>query len=198
MGNYDKKMEYLTLLCNRLNEAGIKNRTGFDKNGEPKFEDWFPSVDVFYAFISNVNIFNYLKSNGLINTGICPNCGEYPIDSTFTFTSGFNPSIKYNICKSCHESGRKISNNPANESKGCYIATVCYGDPLATEVIFFKRYRDLNLNKSILGRAFINTYYFFSPKISIWLKNKKKLNKFIKLVILDNFYKQLYKKNPNY
>jgi hypothetical protein len=83
----DKKMEYLTLLRNRLNEAGIKNRTGSYKEGKPEFKEWVPSVGVFYAFISNANIFNYLKSNGLINTGICPNCGEYPIDSAFTFTS---------------------------------------------------------------------------------------------------------------
>ena len=48
------------------------------------------------------------------------------------------------------------------ESKGCYIATLCYGssDP---KTIALKEFRDNTLNHYLLGRLFINSYQIISP-----------------------------------
>ena len=75
---------------------------------------------------------------------------------------------------------------------GCYIATMAYGSYEHPQVLELRRFRDEVLSKTILGRWFIKTYYFISPKLVSLLKNKKKINSFIR-VILDYFVKQIKK-----
>ena len=75
---------------------------------------------------------------------------------------------------------------------GCYIATMAYGSYEHPQVLELRRFRDEVLSKTILGRWFIKTYYFISPKLVALLKNKKKINSFIR-IILDYFVKQIKK-----
>lgn len=77
------------------------------------------------------------------------------------------------------------------KKKACYIATVCYGDIDSPEVNKFREYRDEKLNNSVLGRLFIQFYYFISPKIADYLKGKSKLNMAIKTLILDKIYNRI-------
>jgi hypothetical protein len=166
MGNYDRKMQYLNQICDALNNANILFYVGRDNEGNPKYSKWIPSNYVFLSIISNTNAYNFLKANNLLNTGICPDCGEFPIDSKYTFTSGYNSDVKYNLCKDCYNTGKAMSINPANDQSGCYIATACYGDFNSPEVLFFRQYRDNVLIKNSLGKFLVRLYYIFSPKVA--------------------------------
>ena len=146
MSNYTKRMEYLSLLCDKLNEAGIRMRVN-----ENVYRDWHVTDYIFLGgFCSDRRAYKFLKDNGYIDMGICPNCGEYPIDATYRFTSAFNSEVHYNICKSCYKSGSRNSLSTKSDKDGCYIATVCYGDSNSPQVIVFRNYRDRVLNKNIL------------------------------------------------
>lgn len=62
------------------------------------------------------------------------------------------------------ESDRPKSNN-ANSNDGCYIATAVYGTYDCPELWVLRRYRDYELRRNPLGRAFIRIYYSTSPKL---------------------------------
>lgn len=48
----------------------------------------------------------------------------------------------------------------------CFIATACYGSPLAPEVTLLRQFRDEWLRDFPAGRAFIRAYYVLSPPIA--------------------------------
>jgi hypothetical protein len=48
-------------------------------------------------------------------------------------------------------------------SGGCFIATACYGDYNAPEVLILRNYRDTKLYYSKSGQMFVKFYYFTSP-----------------------------------
>ncbi|MBN8835592.1 MAG: hypothetical protein BGO53_02260 [Sphingobacteriales bacterium 39-19] len=77
------------------------------------------------------------------------------------------------------------------ENKNCYIATLCYGNQDAVQVLTFRDYRDKVLNKSFLGKIFVRVYYNISPKLIPYLKNKEQINKLIRTLILDRIYRRL-------
>lgn len=52
--------------------------------------------------------------------------------------------------------------------KGCYVATCVYGSYDCPQVWTLRRYRDLELDRTWYGRAFIKTYYSISPTIVKW------------------------------
>lgn len=83
---------------------------------------------------------------------------------------------------------KEVSNKQSQD--GCYIATVVYGSPLSKEVVHFKSYRDKVLLKNLVGKLFVKLYYFVSPTISKYLKNKPRINSFIKRYLLDFLYKK--------
>jgi hypothetical protein len=56
------------------------------------------------------------------------------------------------------------SNN--NKSEGCFIATACYGDYDAPEVIILREFRDDVLDQTRFGKILIKTYYTISPIIA--------------------------------
>ena len=83
----------------------------------------------------------------------------------------------------------------SSSSGGCYIATMVYGDYDHPQVLVLRDFRDNVLRKSALGRAFIKFYYRYSPTWVKHLKNCKKINRFIRIV-LDKFIK-VYKYEKN-
>lgn len=62
----------------------------------------------------------------------------------------------------------------------CFIATVCYSNPYAHEVVNFRKYRDQILLKSKIGRVLVSIYYFFSPSFADFLYQRPFLKRFIK------------------
>lgn len=55
-------------------------------------------------------------------------------------------------------------------SGGCFIATAAYGNPLTEQVIVLKAFRDNILQKTSLGRRFIDLYYYISPPIATFIE----------------------------
>lgn len=65
----------------------------------------------------------------------------------------------------------------------CYVATACYGDLYADEVILLRKFRDDYLNKNIFGRAFISLYYFSCKFLYLPLLKSPKLSSRIKKIL---------------
>lgn len=76
------------------------------------------------------------------------------------------------------------------EKSNCFIATACYRDMFSEEVIFFRWYRDNKLNKNIIGKLLVKTYYKISPSFYNLLFSKPNLSNKVKYV-LDKIYLQL-------
>ena len=58
-----------------------------------------------------------------------------------------------------------------SDSQGCYVATCVYGSYDCPQVWTLRRYRDNTLAKTLLGRAFIRSYYAVSPTVVKWFGN---------------------------
>ena len=54
----------------------------------------------------------------------------------------------------------------ASQKDNCFIATACYGNYEAPEVLVLRKYRDDNLSKTLLGKVFVKIYYSFSPSFA--------------------------------
>jgi curved DNA-binding protein CbpA len=76
--------------------------------------------------------------------------------------------------------------NQKEVGKGCYIATMIYGNYDHSNVLVLRNYRDTVLEKKHLGRHFIKLYYFVSPTLAKKLEKSFFLNSIIKS-ILDKF-----------
>ena len=85
-------------------------------------------------------------------------------------------------CDECYEAGwddgyessrrayRKSTGGSSStqSSDGCYVATCVYGSYDCPQVWTLRRFRDLTLGQTALGKAFIRTYYAVSPTIVKW------------------------------
>ena len=78
--------------------------------------------------------------------------------------------------KRCNEKIKK-------EKNSCYIATMVYEDINHPKVELLRKFRDNVLNEYFLGRGFIKYYYQYSPRLVEKLKNYKKINFLIKIVL---------------
>ncbi len=68
----------------------------------------------------------------------------------------------------------------------CYIATLVYGDVNHPKVVLLRQFRDKKLIASKYGRMFVSYYYSHSLKWVEYLRNRKRINMFIRL-LLDIF-----------
>jgi TPR repeat protein len=80
-----------------------------------------------------------------------------------------------------------------SNSSNCYIATATFGSPNASEVVFFRQFRDLFLLNSKSGRMFVNLYYKISPYLAKIVK-KSAFTKSISFHILLKIKTVLQKK----
>lgn len=76
------------------------------------------------------------------------------------------------------------------KESNCFIATACYRDIFSEEVIFFRWYRDNKLNKNIIGKLLVKTYYKISPSFYNLLFSNPNLSNKVKYV-LDKIYLRL-------
>jgi hypothetical protein len=77
-----------------------------------------------------------------------------------------------------------------SDSQGCYVATCVYGSYDCPQVWTLRRFRDNTLAGTMLGRAFIRTYYAISPTIVRWF-GKTRWFKKMWHGMLDNMVKHL-------
>jgi len=74
---------------------------------------------------------------------------------------------------------------------GCFIATACYGDYHAPEVLVLRAYRDEQLLTHWLGRAFVKFYYFVSPPLARLIEKSDKAKDFIRKYFLNHIIKRI-------
>jgi hypothetical protein len=196
--------EYVNDICTEMQRKGVLA----DKVENLRFEPQsFPTFTKMLQenIVMSQSIFTYLDDLGLVNRGRCPYTGQ-KIDNSFPSWSYMNNRRVYVshegykiMQKEDDEEYERIMGVPAparkpsgsNKSSGCYIATACYGNEFAPQVIALKVYRDQTLSKSILGRLFIKSYYFLSPPIANRLKNQTKLNNFVREKILNKIVNKI-------
>lgn len=71
----------------------------------------------------------------------------------------------YDPNKSSRSTTSATSSTSTSSKGGCYIATCVYGSYDCPQVWTLRRYRDLVLAESVLGRLFIRFYYAVSPRL---------------------------------
>jgi len=74
------------------------------------------------------------------------------------------------------------------QKSGCFVATVVYGDSEKYQVKTLRYFRDIYLEKNILGKLFVDIYYKVGPFIAEYIKKHSFLTIFIKR-ILDRIVK---------
>jgi predicted protein tyrosine phosphatase len=97
-------------------------------------------------------------------------------------TSNFLTLSKEEIQRRISGGLKKEAESPTTPS-GCYIATMVYGSYEAEEVLILRNFRDTVLEKTILGRLFIRSYYYLSPKLVLLLEDKTKINLILRKIL---------------
>jgi len=89
--------------------------------------------------------------------------------------------------KKCIKCGRKADG-------GCFIATSCYGNYDATEVLTLRIYRDERLLTNWLGTALVKFYYFVSPPLAQLIEKSDKTKNFIRKYLLSPIVRKINQK----
>jgi len=79
----------------------------------------------------------------------------------------------------------KALDNVLPGSKGCFIATACYGDYDAAEVLILRQFRDEILQNSACGSSIVDMYYRLSPPFARWLGRHHLITGAIRVLILN-------------
>lgn len=82
-----------------------------------------------------------------------------------------------------------------NKPEGCFIATACFGNYEAQEVIVLRKFRDEVLIQTLLGRIFIKVYYWISPTIANAILRSDSIKKAIRKRILKPLICSIKKQN---
>ena len=192
--------QYVKSICDSLNEAGFRTpiyNLSFIPENISSITELLEGSVVFSS-----DKYEYLSQRGLVNTGRCPFTGESINSSSPSYTF-FERKIY--VSKKGHEIMQKESEVEYEKATGkpklsmpvsgggCYIATVCYGNPHALEVESLRIFRDRFLMRRPFGRGFVKLYYATSSCIANILGKINWLNKFIKVVILERIIKIIKK-----
>lgn len=76
------------------------------------------------------------------------------------------------------------------KTEGCFIATACYGDYNAKEVVVLRHYRDNVLRQTKAGRLIVQLYYQLSPGLARFIQDKALVKKTIRQYILQPLVKK--------
>lgn len=112
-------------------------------------------------------------------------------------TIGSN-NIKIN-CLSCGneflpgQGATSLRDFKKKKRSGCFVATACYGNYEAPEVLILRQYRDQKLLKTFYGTAFVEFYYFISPFLVLLIGKSDILKKSIKKYFLEPIITRLKK-----
>ena len=172
-------------LSNSLNESEKLNKRlllNVKTSSDDELDD---AILDFFNIKSDISKFqaSSLDKIGLLNTSICPLCGLFPIgnDALWKYYWSWKGGTKLCICKDCYSKGL----GKQKKSKGCYVATVAYGNENHDSVLTLKSFRDVILIRTYFGPRLIDIYYRFSPKIASKLEGQVLMNLFIKVFILN-------------
>lgn len=77
----------------------------------------------------------------------------------------------------------------------CFIATVCYGNYNAPQVLILRQFRDSELLKTKSGRMFVAIYYHLSPPFARLINKSERLKYYLRILFLDPIISKILKSN---
>lgn len=92
------------------------------------------------------------------------------------------------------ETEQYIEQASPKPKSGCFVATVCYGNYEAKEVLILRKYRDKVLMKSRLGKISVQAYYLISPPLAKLIDKSSTIKTFIRRNILDKIVSKIQQK----
>ncbi len=131
-----------------------------------------PKIDENWAFISN-NYHNWFwHENIWLSTFGETNFPGFSVMVGVQKLSRkeINQAIRYSKGDYSTKISYREPSRKAKEKSGCFIATAVYGDSEAYQVKMLRYFRDNHLEKSILGKLFIDAYYKAGPSIAEFIK----------------------------
>jgi capsule polysaccharide modification protein KpsS len=81
------------------------------------------------------------------------------------------------------------------KEKGCFVATACYENYYAPEVLVLRQFRDEKLLKTFFGKVFVKFYYSVSPSVAKRISKSDLLKKSIRQYLLEPLIKYIQQKN---
>lgn len=184
--------EHYTKIAVRIINAGIKfyNKIAPNKDGKTYHSYKFPAFETVKLLEYAVSLFPKNDTNNIITAYENIITMKQNIESCYvtvihypeprTETEKCTKEQKETLIDEIMEYHKKIKalkpdyvipERPQATKQGCYVATCVYGSYNCPEVWTLRRFRDNTLAETILGRAFIRTYYAISPTIVKWFGN---------------------------
>lgn len=77
------------------------------------------------------------------------------------------------------------------ETGGCFVATACYGNYDALEVLALRQFRDDKLLKTNIGKMFVRFYYVIAPPLAAVIAKSDLLKNLTRKYFLAPLAKQL-------
>lgn len=172
-----------------------------DYDGSPETSLYHSGVSCFFVFNSvewkqkllEFSINEYVSISGRI-TGIFHFDGNIKVGNSDSFSKDFSYGIqmpRFRVFLDLVSIEKKI--RPKNK-EGCFIATAVYEDYNAPEVLILRKYRDEILLKNVLGKQFVQAYYFISPSISRLINKSEFLKNVLKTPLISPFVKYVKKR----
>lgn len=78
---------------------------------------------------------------------------------------------------------------------GCFVATACYGDYDAPEVLVLRQFRDETLLQTFFGKVFVKFYYSVSPFFASLITKSELLKKSMRQYLLEPIVSKLKRHN---
>jgi hypothetical protein len=91
----------------------------------------------------------------------------------------------------------KLRYQPDFRERFCFIATACYGNYDAPEVLILRQFRDKKLLTTFLGKVLIKFYYSVSPLFARLISKSGLLKKIVRQCFLDPIVNKLRQQNYN-
>lgn len=79
--------------------------------------------------------------------------------------------------------------NGIEKKSGCFVATACYGNYDAPEVLVLRQYRDQHLLNHFAGKVFVKFYYAVSPYFAKQLEKSGSAKKAVRTFLLSPIVK---------
>lgn len=177
------------LACGKKFKPG-KGKKVIINNQSPYSSTITPSIE------GNRIVCSECQTENFTNHKYCKNCKRELSDEDKRITS--TEIVRLRACPNCKNltpnEGKfcphcGIVNEPPKS--GCFIATACYGDYNAPEVLVLRRYRDEKLLKTHTGKCFVKLYYIISPFFASFIRKSGTLKQLIRHYLLESIVHKL-------
>lgn len=138
-------------------------------------------VRLYGVGVTNISLSETPAKSSVTPLKRCDNCGAFGRGKSFmannplweqTVSFSFVAPSAARVQKEVEaDIGKGVKPTTADciTAAACFIATVCYGSPMADDVQMLRRFRDQYMMRTCVGRWLAYLYYQFSPRVAGWL-----------------------------